>query len=77
MNLKNFYENHVNFSARTDLDYYISPGIRSKFDIIKDKIKIFDNFEAGIDLGSSGNSILRQIYKVTNKSYQKQKRKRV
>jgi SAM-dependent methyltransferase len=69
MNLKNFYENHVNFSARTDLDYYISPGIRCKFDIIKDKIKNLERFEVGVDLGSSGDSILTQIYEIRNKSY--------
>jgi hypothetical protein len=55
---KKFYEEHLNFSLRSALEYYISPGIRCKFDIIHKMIKINKKFHYCIDLGSSGNSIL-------------------
>ena len=36
---KEFYEKHKNFSFRTILEYKISPGIRCKFDLLKENIK--------------------------------------
>lgn len=69
MNLKDFYEKHRNFSERTITEYYISPGIRCKFDIIKDlvdKLEIKGNM---IDLGASGNSILYFLDNLGHKTF--------
>lgn len=59
MNAKEFYENHSNFSGRTFSEYYISPGIRCKYDLILRRIGRFRNFKRAVDLGCSGNSILK------------------
>ena len=69
MNLKTFYDNHINFSERTDIDYHISPGIKCKFDIIKERVGCFQKYKVGIDLGCSGDSLLSQIRDITHKSY--------
>ncbi|MFX0070096.1 MAG: class I SAM-dependent methyltransferase [Candidatus Hermodarchaeota archaeon] len=69
MNKKKFYESHKNFSHRSLLDYYISPGIRCKFDILKNKISNNTKFNNGIDLGSSGNSFLLFMTNLHHKSF--------
>jgi SAM-dependent methyltransferase len=55
---KDFYDKHKNFSSRTLIEYYISPGIRCKFDLLKTHINTKKIYNYGIDLGSSGNSFL-------------------
>ena len=55
---KKFYDNHKNFSSRTLIEYYISPGIQCKFDLLKEHINTKKIYNYGIDLGSSGNSFL-------------------
>jgi ubiquinone/menaquinone biosynthesis C-methylase UbiE len=67
--LKDFYEQHKNFSFRTLIEYFISPGIRCKFDLIKENIRTKGYFLNGIDLGSSGNSVLPFLEKIKHKSY--------
>ena len=67
--LKDFYEKHKNFSFRTLSEYFISPGIRCKFDILKENIGNERHFLNGIDLGSSGNSILLFLDFVKQKSF--------
>ena len=67
--LKDFYDKHKNFSFRTLSEYYISPGIKCKFDILKDNINSKREFLSGIDLGSSGNSILSFLDKIKHKSF--------
>jgi len=68
MTTKSFYDNHRNFSARTLSEYYISPGIRCKFDILLENIDTNKRFINGIDLGCSGNSILEFLDNIKNKS---------
>ncbi len=67
--LKDFYNKHKNFSFRTLSEYYLSPGIRCKFDILKDNLNSKRIFLCGIDLGSSGNSILYFLDNVRHKSF--------
>lgn len=67
--LKDFYDRHKNFSYRTSIEYYISPGIRCKFDLIKENIINNRKFLNGIDLGSSGNSVLPYLQNIDHKSY--------
>ena len=67
--LKDFYDKHKNFSCRTSTEYYISPGIKCKFDILKKNLNTKETFSSGIDLGSSGNSILLFLDKMKNKSF--------
>ena len=67
--LKDFYDKHKNFSFRTLSEYFISPGIKCKFDILKDNINSKREFLCGIDLGSSGNSILSFLNKIKHKSF--------
>lgn len=67
--LKDFYDKHKNFSCRTLIEYYISPGIKCKFDILKKNLNTKETFSSGIDLGSSGNSILLFLDKMKNKSF--------
>ena len=67
--LKDFYDRHRNFSFRTISEYYLSPGIRCKFDLIKDNINTKRKFLCGIDLGSSGNSILNFLDIIKHKSF--------
>jgi SAM-dependent methyltransferase len=66
---KIFYDKHKNFSLRTILEYYISPGIRCKFDLLKENIGNKRFFLRGIDLGSSGNSILSFLNNIEHKSF--------
>ncbi len=58
MNEKKFYESHKNFACRTLSEYYLSPGIKCKFDILMDKIGSKHIFSNALDLGCSGNSFL-------------------
>ena len=67
MNTKKFYENHKNFSFRTLSEYFISPGIKCKFDLLKKRIGS-NFFNDGIDLGSSGNSFLHFLENIIRKS---------
>ncbi|MFX1390891.1 MAG: class I SAM-dependent methyltransferase [Promethearchaeota archaeon] len=67
--LKDFYDQHKNFSFRTLSEYHISPGIRCKFDLLKENLKSKRNFSNGVDLGSSGNSILSFLEQINHKSY--------
>jgi SAM-dependent methyltransferase len=67
--LKDFYDKHKNFSFRTLSEYYLSPGIRCKFDLLKENIKTKREFSRGIDLGSSGNSILSFLNNIKQKSF--------
>lgn len=69
MNSRKFYEDHKNFSYRTLHEYYISPGIRCKFDLLKEHISSNLLFQNGIDLGCSGNSLLYFLENVVNKSF--------
>jgi SAM-dependent methyltransferase len=69
MTLKNFYDNHWNFSARDLSEYYISPGIKCKFDLIWEKLDSSNEFYNAIDLGCSGNSILYLFNKKNHNSY--------
>jgi len=67
--LKDFYDKHKNFSFRTLSEYYISPGIRCKFNLLKENISSKRKFLCGIDLGSSGNSILNFLDNIKHKSF--------
>ncbi len=67
--LKEFYEKHKNFSFRTLSEYFLSPGIQCKFDILKDNLKNKRKFLRGIDIGSSGNSILSFLDNIKYKSF--------
>lgn len=67
--LKDFYDKHKNFSFRTLSEYYLSPGIRCKFDLLKEYIGKERKFSHGIDLGSSGNSILSFLDNLKHKSF--------
>lgn len=69
MNLKEFYEKHRNFSCRTSSEYFISPGIRCKFDLIKEVLGTKRNYTNSVDLGCSGDSILCFLDNITHKSY--------
>lgn len=69
MNKKTFYEEHKNFSYRTISEYYISPGIKCKFDILKEYIGNNVKLNNGIDLGCSGNSFLYFLENFSHKSY--------
>jgi len=66
---KDFYDKHKNFSFRTLSEYFISPGIRCKFDLIKENLSSKRIFNHGIDLGSSGNSFLYFLDNSKQKSY--------
>ena len=68
MTLKDFYEKHRNFSFRNASDYYISPGIQCKFDLIIENLKNFQILKA-LDLGCSGNSFLDLFDDKLHKSY--------
>ena len=69
MNKKRFYEEHKNFSYRTLSEYFISPGIRCKFDLLKEYIGNKVEINSGIDLGCSGNSFLYFLDNISHKSY--------
>ncbi|KKN05704.1 hypothetical protein LCGC14_1084690 [marine sediment metagenome] len=66
---KDFYDKHKNFSNRTLSEYFISPGIRCKFDLIKENLGSSRIFQNGIDLGASGNSFLYFLDNSKQKSY--------
>lgn len=68
LNKKEFYDSHVNFSARTLVDYFISPGTKAKFDIIKEQLGN-RNFINALDLGCSGNSILPFLKHIRRRFY--------
>lgn len=68
MNLKTFYDSHRNFALRTIIEYYISPGIRCKYDILCKRLKNVNQINNAIDLGCSGNSILFFLNKIKHKS---------
>lgn len=68
MNKKRFYEDHRNFSWRTVSEYLISPGIRCKFDLLKDHLSS-RTFRNGIDLGCSGNSFIYFLENIIHKSF--------
>ena len=67
--LKDFYDKHRNFSCRTLTEYNISPGIKCKFDILKENLNTKKLFDNALDLGSSGNSFLFLLENVKNKSF--------
>ncbi len=70
MNKKKFYDNHKNFSNRTILEYYISPGIRCKFDLLLENIGLLKRkFNNALDLGCSGNSFLYFLENCERKSF--------
>lgn len=69
MKHKQFYENQKSFSYRTKTEYYISPGIKCKYDIIKDYIRSKNKFVNGIDLGCSGNSLFFFLENIVHKSF--------
>ncbi|MBD3254737.1 MAG: methyltransferase domain-containing protein [Candidatus Lokiarchaeota archaeon] len=69
MKNKTFYEKHINFAQRNRSEYYISPGIKCKFDLIIENVGSSRTFSNALDLGSSGNSILYFIDNIKHKSY--------
>ncbi|MFX1570947.1 MAG: methyltransferase domain-containing protein [Promethearchaeota archaeon] len=66
---KYFYDTHKNFSLRTLSEYYISPGIKCKFDLLKKNVIKRRIYSYGIDLGSSGNSILSFLDNIKHKFF--------
>ena len=50
-------------------DYYISPGIKCKFDILKKEINNIDPLQNSLDIGCSGNSFLFFLDKVIHKCF--------
>ena len=68
MNKKDFYEEHTNFSGRTINEYFISPGIRCKFDLLKENLIPKTQFRNAIDIGCSGNSFLYLVNQKFHKS---------
>ncbi|MEJ2295774.1 MAG: class I SAM-dependent methyltransferase, partial [Candidatus Lokiarchaeota archaeon] len=64
MNLKQFYDDHTNFSLRSIIEYEISPGIKCKFDLILDNLDKYKSYNIGLDLGCSGNSFLHFLKSV-------------
>jgi SAM-dependent methyltransferase len=69
MNKKKFYEDHKNFACRTFLEYYLSPGIKCKFDILMENIGSERKFFNALDLGCSGNSFLYFFRNCYSKSF--------
>ncbi|MHA2122494.1 MAG: methyltransferase domain-containing protein, partial [Promethearchaeota archaeon] len=67
--LKDFYDQHKNFSHRKSTEYLISPGIRCKFDLIRENLDTEKKFNFAVDLGSSGNSILFYLENLEQKSF--------
>ncbi|KKK41296.1 hypothetical protein LCGC14_1215970 [marine sediment metagenome] len=66
---KDFYDKHKNFSFRTLSEYFISPGIRCKFDLLKENLVSDRVFLNAIDLGASGNSFLYFLDNIRQRSY--------
>ncbi len=58
MPTKEFYDKTTVFSGRTMIEYYISPGIKCKFDTILDRVGRSRIFNRVLDIGCSGDSIL-------------------
>jgi len=69
MNKKRFYEEHKNFSHRTINEYFLSPGIRCKFDLLKENLNLKNQLKNAIDIGCSGNSFLYVFNKSFHKSF--------
>lgn len=69
MNKKKFYEEHKNFSHRTINEYFLSPGIKCKFDLLKENLNLSKNFKKAIDIGCSGNSFLYLFNNEIHKSF--------
>ena len=69
MTMKDFYEEHWNFSHRNESDYFISPGTKCKFDLIKENIRNSRCFQKSVDLGCSGNSFLDFMKGIEHKSF--------
>lgn len=65
---KKFYEEHINFSQRSLIDYRISPGTKAKFNIIKKQLGS-RKFHTAIDIGCSGNSILPFLDNISRKLF--------
>ncbi|MHA1776520.1 MAG: methyltransferase domain-containing protein [Promethearchaeota archaeon] len=68
VNKKEFYDHHLNFSARTLIDYYISPGTKAKFNLIKKQLGD-RSFQNALDIGCSGNSILPFLPHIKRRFY--------
>ncbi|MBN1216347.1 MAG: class I SAM-dependent methyltransferase [Candidatus Lokiarchaeota archaeon] len=69
MSLKQFYDNHSNFSSRKLSEYDISPGIKCKFDILVRILEKNKKFKNCLDIGCSGNSFLYFLKNSSHKSY--------
>ena len=69
MNRKRFYEEHKNFSHRTINEYFLSPGIRCKFDLLKENLNLKNQLKNVIDIGCSGNSFLYVFNNSFHKSF--------
>ncbi len=69
MNKKRFYEEHKNFSHRTINEYFLSPGIRCKFDLLKENLNLKNQLKNAIDIGCSGNSFLYVFNNSFHKSF--------
>ncbi|GAB4313063.1 MAG: hypothetical protein Kow0069_14040 [Promethearchaeota archaeon] len=65
---KRFYDAHTNFSGRTLAEYYLSPGIRCKFDTIRSRVGDRP-FERALDVGCSGNTLLYFLPGVKFRAY--------
>ncbi len=64
---KEFYDKHLNFTDRTLIDYNISPGTMAKYDIIKERIGKNRHFNAGLEVGCSGNSFIHFLDNVDHR----------
>lgn len=63
------YSQHRNFTDRTVTEYYLSPGIRCKFDLLKENVDPKKIYNSTIDLGSSGNSFLLFLENLNHRSF--------
>lgn len=68
MNKKKFYDQHLNFSFRSLSEYFISPGIKCKFDLLREHFDPNLRFNNALDLGCSGNSFLYFLHKSLHNS---------
>jgi len=66
---KEFYEKHKNFSLRTLSEYYLSPGIRCKFDLLLKNLGSKRKFTNALEIGCSGDSFLYFYEKIIHKSF--------
>ncbi|MHA1734727.1 MAG: class I SAM-dependent methyltransferase [Promethearchaeota archaeon] len=69
MPTKDFYDKTKVFSGRTMVEYYISPGIKCKFDTILDRLGRQREFKRVLDIGCSGDSILYFLERARFKSF--------